>query len=186
MKKYIAVILMVIFSVFCIGCSSDSKLDELETRIEKLEKTISEGLKTNEKKELSTVEEKNTMTGIYSPDFFSGYKFYDDGTVLFYNAKWYKAKNKPTGCKPEYCYGTYSIDGPALTIKLSGKESDVTGVLKDGQIIIDGKSCELITESYAKGIKSDLKTYEESAVKQVLKEWNGLNEKLGLELVTLD
>ena len=106
-------------------------------------------------------------------DHSTGYKFSDDGTVLYYDAKWYKSQGKPTGCKPEYQYGTYSLDGSALTTKISGQNDEITGVISNDMIVINGEECEAVTESYAYDYENEAELYSEEAVKSYVDEWNG-------------
>ena len=90
------------------------------------------------------IEEKNT---VYTIDFFHGYSLSPDGIAIYYDANWSKPKNGPTICNPEYLYGTYTIEDKALTIKFSGVDREITGVIvSDDVAIIDGVECERRTK----------------------------------------
>lgn len=89
------------------------------------------------------------IDALYLVDYFTGYRFFDDGTIIYYEANWYKNKNEVgTGCRPEYWYGTYSLAGASLTIVLSGVDRSITGVYTDANVVIDGKVCELRTTPF--------------------------------------
>lgn len=94
---------------------------------------------------------KNTLSGVYTPDRHScGYSFNSDGTVIYYKTNWEKVPLGKSGCIPTYAYGTYTVDEKALTIKLSGYDSEITGVIMSSDlIVIDGASCQKLTEPYS-------------------------------------
>ena len=98
--------------------------------------------KTNDK-------DDSKIDALYLADYFTGYRFFDDGTIIYYEANWYKNKNEVgTGCRPEYWYGTYTLDGASLTIVLSGVDRPITGVYTAANVVIDGKVCELRTTPF--------------------------------------
>ena len=112
---------------------------------------------------------KDTLEGVYSPEKIShGYKFDSDGLVTYYDTNWKKMPLGEGGCDPTFTYGTYTRDGKALTIKLSGVDHDIIGViLSDDLIMIDGESSEKLTEPYSE--------YGES------ESWAELGRALGME-----
>lgn len=110
----------------------------------------------------------NTIEGVYADDYFDGYSFSSDGTVIYYESNWYKPSDEPSKCEPEYWYGTYTVDDKALTIVLSGVDEEITGVIMDENIIvIDGAECEKMEKSYIENGADD-------------ESWAVLDEKIGL------
>ena len=97
------------------------------------------------------IEDETKIDALYIADYFTGYRFFEDGTIIYYEANWFKKKNEPTGCKPEYWYGTYTLDGASLTIVLSGVEEPITGVYTAARVVIDGNECELKDTPYYEG-----------------------------------
>lgn len=94
-------------------------------------------------------EDASKIDALYLVDYFTGYRFFEDGTIIYYEANHYKNKNENgTGCRPEYWYGTYTLDGASLTIVLSGVDRSITGVYTDTNVVIDGKACELRTTPF--------------------------------------
>lgn len=121
-KRYIVGVVVLCVMLFFVGCSS--KVDE---------------------------KEGSKLDALYIVDYFTGYRFFDDGTVIYYEANWYKKKDEKTGCKPEYWYGTYTLDEPSLTIVLSGVDTPITGVYTDNNVVINGNVCELKDTPYYDG-----------------------------------
>jgi len=110
----------------------------------------------------------NKLKGVYVADYFDGYSFKSDGTVIYYESNWVRSDGI-TRCEPEYWYGTYEIEGKALTIQLSGVDNAITGVLQDdGIIVIDGVECELMENSYMENGADD-------------DSWAELDKKIGLD-----
>lgn len=97
----------------------------------------------------SKEEDASKIDALYLFQYFTGYRFFDDGTIIYYEANHYKNKNENgTGCRPEYWYGTYTLDGASLTIVLSGVDRTITGVYTDDNVVIDGNVCELRTTPF--------------------------------------
>jgi len=116
----------------------------------------------------SSEKENNTIEGVYTAEYFDGYSFKTDGTVIYYESNWVRSDGI-TRCEPEYWYGTYSIEEKALKIQLSGVDSEITGVLMDdGIIVIDGIECEKMEKSYMENGADD-------------DSWAELDEKIGLD-----
>ena len=118
------------------------------------------GCQTNNNDESSRIDDLSII------DYFSGYKFSNDGTVIYYEANWSKREGEPLRIEPEYWYGTYTIDDTSLTITLSGIEKTITGVYTDKRVVIDGDVCEIKHDAY----------YEEC----MHESWKKLDEALGL------
>lgn len=90
------------------------------------------------------------LEGVYSPDPISyGYRFTSDGIVQYYETQWEKQPLKEGGCDPVFWYGTYTLEDKALTIKISGADHEISGVImSEGQVIINGESCEKLPAGY--------------------------------------
>ena len=109
-------------------------------------------------------DDSSKIDDLYIIDYFSGYKFFNDGTVIFYEVDWFRTSDEPV--EPEYWYGTYTLEGTSLTITLSGIEKTITGVYTDKRVVIDGEVCEIKHDAY----------YEEG----MHESWKKLDKELGL------
>lgn len=107
-----------------------------------------------------------TMEGVYSPKPIShGYRFTTGGIVQFYETM---EGEQLKGCDPAYWYGTYTLEGSALTIRISGAEREVWGVvMPEGQVIIDGELCERLPAGYYTNFSNN-------------PGWSDLDKELGL------
>lgn len=114
----------------------------------------------------SAEQTKQTMEGVYSPNPIShGYRFTTDGIVQYYETR---EDQQWKGCDPAYWYGTYTLEGNALTIRISGASNEIWGVvLPEGQTIINGELCEVLPAGYYTNFSDNTG-------------WSDLDKELGL------